>query len=215
MSSDPPLRPGWVAPDLASEFPDLGLVVCDVAGTGGRTAPEVRERLRTLSNRFTGARAITLRQEPVPAAYRVFFRHVGIDPDDRRTPIEQIAIDRLQHGGFKSRGRVPDALLIATLETAVPMLAFDADRIDGELGLRLSVGGERLGGEGRSLAPSQLVVADASHALGVLFGDTAEGVVPGRGTERIALVAITVRGVPPLSVEEALWNAAELLQQGP
>ena len=72
-----------------------------------------------LSNRFTGARAVTLRQEPVPWAYRVFFRQVGIDPDERRTPIEQIAIDRLTHGGFKAVGRVQDALLIATLETAV------------------------------------------------------------------------------------------------
>ena len=67
-----------------------------------------------------------MRQEPVPWAYRVFFRHVGIDPDERRTPIEEIALERLQHGGFESRGLVDDALLIATLETGVPVVAFDA-----------------------------------------------------------------------------------------
>ena len=33
----------------------------------------------------------------------MFFRQVGIDPDERRTPVEQIVLDRLQHGGFKSR----------------------------------------------------------------------------------------------------------------
>ena len=37
-----------------------------------------------------------MRQEPVPWAYRVFFRQVGIDPDERRTPIEEIALERLQ-----------------------------------------------------------------------------------------------------------------------
>src|SRR5215216_7789889 len=105
--------------------------------------------MKMLSNRFTGARAVTLRQEPVPWAYRVFFRQVGIDPDERRTPIEQIAIDRLTHGGFKAVGRVEDALLIATLETAVPVLAFDAERLEGELGLRLTKPRERLGGDGR------------------------------------------------------------------
>ena len=214
MSADPPLRRGWVAPELGEEFPELGLVVVEVAGGGGRTVPEVRERLRTLSNRFTGARAITLRQEPVPAAYRVFFRHVGIDPDDHRTPIEQIAIDRLQHGGFKPVGRVADALLIATLETAVPIVAFDAERVDGELGLRLTQTGEPLGGDGRSLAGSQLVIADESRALAVLFGDAADAARPSRRTERLALAAVRVKGVPALSVEEALWSAAELIETG-
>jgi DNA/RNA-binding domain of Phe-tRNA-synthetase-like protein len=184
-----------------------------VAARAGRTAPQVRERLRLLSNRFTGPRAVTLRQEPVPWAYRVFFRQVGIDPDERRTPIEQIAIDRLTHGGFKPVGRVQDALLIATLETAVPVLAFDRDRVAGDVGVRLSKRGENLGGDGRSLAGSQIVIADEERALAVLFGDTAESVLPGKGTERILLVAVKVKGVPALSVEEALWSAAEVLQE--
>lgn len=211
MSADPPLRRGWVAPALADEFSDLGLVLCDVEASGGRTPPEVRERLRTLSNRFTGARAVTLRQEPVPWAYRVFFRQVGIDPDERRTPIEQIAIDRLTHGGFKSLGRVQDAVLIATLETAVPVVAFDAARIDGDIGLRLTERGELLGGDGRSLAGGQLAIADSARALAVLFGDAAEGVMPSRDTGRITLAAVRVKGVPGVSVEEALWSAADLL----
>lgn len=214
MTADPTLRRGWVAPEVGEEFPQLGLVVAEVEATGGRSSPQVRERLRTLSNRFTGARAVTLRQEPVPWAYRVFFRQVGIDPDERRTPIEQIAIDRLTHGGFKAVGRVEDALLIATLETAVPVVAFDADQVDGDVGLRLTKRGELLGGDGRSLAGSQIVIADGSRALAVLFGDTAESVAPTRNTERILLVAVRVKGVPALSVEEALWSAAELLQEG-
>jgi len=212
VSSDPTLSRGWAAPEVAEEFPELGLVVAEVEGRGGRSSPEVRERLRLLSNRFTGARAVTMRQEPVPWAYRVFFRQVGIDPDERRTPIEQIAIDRLTHGGFKATGRVQDALLIATLETAVPVVAFDSRAVDGELGLRLSKTGELLGGDGRSLAGSQIVIADKSRALAVLFGDIAESTLPTRDTERVLLVAIRVKGVPALSVEEALWSGAELLQ---
>jgi DNA/RNA-binding domain of Phe-tRNA-synthetase-like protein len=213
VTTDPALRRGWVAPEVADEFPELGLVVTEVEASGGRTSPQVRQRLRTLSNRFTGARAITLRQEPVPWAYRVFFRQVGIDPDERRTPIEQIAIDRLTHGGFKAVGRVEDALLIATLETAVPVVAFDAERVDGDVGLRLTKTGELLGGDGRSLAGSQIVMADGSRALAVLFGDSAESALPTRTTQRVLLVAVRVKGVPALSVEEALWSAAELLQE--
>jgi DNA/RNA-binding domain of Phe-tRNA-synthetase-like protein len=214
VTADPTLSRGWVAPEVGEEFPELGLVTTEVAAAGGKSSPEVRERMRMLSNRFTGARAVTLRQEPVPWAYRVFFRQVGIDPDERRTPIEQIAIDRLTHGGFKAVGRVEDALLIATLETAVPVVAFDAERVEGDVGLRLTKTGELLGGDGRSLAGSQIVIADASRALAVLFGDTAEGVRPTRATQRVLLVAVRVKGVPALSVEEALWSGAEILQEG-
>jgi len=214
MSADPPLRPGWLAPELGEEFPELGLVVTEVEATAGRSSPEVRERLGALSSRFTGARAVTLRQESVPWAYRVFFRQVGIDPDERRTPIEQIAIDRLQHGGFKSIGRIEDALLIATLETAVPIVAFDAAGIDGELGLRLTERRELLGGNGRSLPGGQIAIADKSRALAVLFGDAAAGALPTRQTKRVALAAVRVKSVPAVNVEEALWSAAEILQSG-
>jgi DNA/RNA-binding domain of Phe-tRNA-synthetase-like protein len=215
MTDDPPLAAGWVDASLAAEFPELALVTTEVAGSGGRTPRSVKEQLRQLSNRFTGARAVMLRQEQVPWAYRVFFRHVGIDPDERRTPIEQLALDRLKHGGFKSHGRVEDALLIATLETAVPVVAFDADRIDGELGLRLTAAGELLGGSGRSLAGGQLAIADRACVVQVLFGDAADRVWPDRDTSRIALGALRVKGVPGVSVEEALWMAAELLQNEP
>lgn len=214
MSADPPLRPGWVAPEVHREFPELALITTEVDAGAGRSSAEVRERMRMLSSRFTGARAITLRQESVPWAYRVFFRQVGIDPDERRTPVEQIAIDRLTHGGFKSIGRIEDALLIATLETAVPIVAFDAGRIDGELGLRLTRRGELLGGDGRSLAGSQLAIADGSRALAVLFGDAAGSALPTRETKRTMLAAVRVKSVPALAVEEGLWTAAELLQTG-
>jgi DNA/RNA-binding domain of Phe-tRNA-synthetase-like protein len=214
MSADPPLTAGWVDREIAAEFPQLALVSTVIEGSGGKTTRDVKQRLRVLSNRFTGARAITLRQEPVPWAYRVFFRQVGIDPDERRPPIEQIAIDRLTDGGFKSRGRVADALLIATLETGVPVVAFDADRVEGDLGLRLTNTGELLGGDGRSLAGGQLAIADDQSVLQVLFGDAAGHVLPDRDTTRIALGAVRVKGVPELVVEEALWSAAELLGPG-
>jgi DNA/RNA-binding domain of Phe-tRNA-synthetase-like protein len=214
MTADPPLSRARVAPDVAAEFPDLALVTTEVAASDGRSSAHVKDRLRTLANRFTGARAITLRQEQVPWAYRVFFRQVGIDPDERRTPIEQIAIDRLTDGGFKSHGRVPDAVLIATLETGVPIVAFDAERIDGELAVRLTAAGELLGGDGRSLAGGQLAIADRSRVVQVMFGDAAEDTAPDRHTSRVTLAALRVKAVPNVNVEEALWTAAELLEGG-
>ena len=42
-----------------------------------------------------------MRERPIPWAYRVFFRQIGLDPDRTRTPVEQLALDRLHDGAFK------------------------------------------------------------------------------------------------------------------
>jgi DNA/RNA-binding domain of Phe-tRNA-synthetase-like protein len=178
----------------------------------GRSPAPVRARLRGASDRFTGPKAVALRQQPIPWAYRVFFRHVGIDPDERRTPIEAIALERMRAGGFLSRNLVDDALLLATLETGVPVLAFDAAAVDGALGLRVTSGGETLGA--LPLAGGRVVVADSSKPLAVLFGDTAEGCAVQWSSERMVLAAVRVKGVPEVSVEEALWVAAETVSEG-
>jgi DNA/RNA-binding domain of Phe-tRNA-synthetase-like protein len=148
-----------------------------------------------------------MRQQPIPWAYRVFFRHIGIDPDEQRTPIEAIALERMRAGGFRSGGLVDDALLLGTLETGVPVLAFDAAGVDGAVGLRLADDGEALGD--RPLAGGQIVIADDGGVLAVLFGETGSRAAVGRSTQRLVLAALQVAGVPSVSVEEALWTAAE------
>jgi len=206
------LRDGWVEPDLAEEFPQLGLLYTRIETRPGRTPAPVKERLRTLSNRYTGAKVVHMRQEAVPWAYRVFFRQVGIDPDTHRTPVEQAALDRMKWGGFRSTNLVDDALLIATVETGVPVLAFDGDRVGTALGLRLSQKGELLGGSGRPLSDRQIVVADEDRSLAVLFDEVAPAYGVDWEAERMLLAALEVKGVPRISVEEALWMAAEVLQ---
>jgi hypothetical protein len=46
----------------------------------------------------------------------------------------------------------------------------------------------------------------------VLFGDLAEGRGVYPSTRRMRIVSTQVKGVPDVSVEEALWIAAEVLQ---
>jgi DNA/RNA-binding domain of Phe-tRNA-synthetase-like protein len=212
MIDEPELTRGYVDATLRAEFPELGLVYTEVPVRPQRSPPPVRARLRLASDRFTGAKAVALRQQPIPWAYRVFFRHVGIDPDERRTPIEAIALERMRAGGFQSRNLVDDALLLATLETSVPVIAFDAAAVEGDLGLRVSPGGELLGDV--PLSAGQVVVADSTRALAVLFGDTAEGCAVQWSSERMLLAALRVKGVPEVSVEEALWVAVETVSEG-
>jgi DNA/RNA-binding domain of Phe-tRNA-synthetase-like protein len=204
---------GWIDAELQGEFPELRLYSVAFDGRSGRSTRAVRERLRLLSNRFHGIHAIVLRQDPVPGAYRAFFRQIGFDPDTHRTPIEAAALDRLMAGGFPSRNLLDDALLIALVETGVPIWAFDAERVDGPLGVRAALSGERLGrdAEAPSLLPGRLVVADAGGPLAVLFGDLAPGHGVGDATRRMVLFALQVAGVPQVHVEEALWMCSSVL----
>jgi DNA/RNA-binding domain of Phe-tRNA-synthetase-like protein len=204
------LAEGWIEGELAEEFPQLGLVHAPLAARPGRSPREVKERLRRLANRYTGGHVIHMRQDAVPWAYRVFARQVGIDPDTDRTPVEAIALERLRHGGFRSRNLVDDALTIAIAETGVPVMALDADKVEGELGLRLSRPAERLAGV-RLLSDRQIVMADDRQPVALVLGAVshAAGVTP--ETERMILCGLRVKGVPPIAVEEALWTTAEVM----
>jgi DNA/RNA-binding domain of Phe-tRNA-synthetase-like protein len=209
---DPSPEQGWVAPHLATEFPGLGIAWVEVDARPGRSPEPVRRRLRGLSDRFYGAQAIRLREQPIPWAYRVFFRQIGLDPDRTRTPIEQLALDRLHDGAFKSHGLPADALNVAIVETGVALRAFDADRLEGRLCIRDSGPGESLAGRPGELAQGTLIVADEHRPVGLLFGETAEGYAVEPRSRRFSLVAVQVKGVPQIAVAEALWMAAATLR---
>ncbi len=209
---EPAPRPGWVAPHLEAEFPGLSLAMVEVDGRPGRSPEPVRRRLRDLSDRLFGAEAIRLRGRPIPWAYRVFYRQIGLDPDRDRTPVEQLVLDRLQDGGFRSRGLPADALTIATIETGVALRCFDADRLVGELCIRDAAPGERLPGRASELATGTLTIADESGPVGLLFGDTAADRGVERDSRRIAIAAVGVGAVPSISIDEALWIAAATLE---
>jgi DNA/RNA-binding domain of Phe-tRNA-synthetase-like protein len=215
--SDAPVR-GWCESEVQQELPGLGLMsstveLPDAISLTGGAPPSVLARLRELSNRWRGARAVNVRQERIPAAYRVFFRHIGLDPDITRTPIEAAVLERMLEGGFLSEGLLADVLTIALIDTAVPVWALDADTVDGPLGIRVSRAEECLGRspEGPSLGAGRLVVADAEGPLAILFGQPASTHEPSSDTRRLLLFAVQVAGVPALHAEETLWACRSAL----
>ncbi len=208
------LAQGWVHEELAQEFPDLALRYLTLDARSGRTPKPVRRRLAELAGRISGGQVIHMRHDRVPWAYRVFWRQVGLDPDEVRTPVEQMALHRLERGGLPSQNLLDDSITIATLETGVAMTAFDAGRVDGSLGLRMVDTGELLGGSGPPLPSPQIVIADERGPLAALGGDVAESCAVTHNTTRMAIAAIAVKGVPEMSVEEGLWTVVELLTAG-
>jgi DNA/RNA-binding domain of Phe-tRNA-synthetase-like protein len=149
-----------------------------------------------LGDRFRGAEAVALRSKPVPWAYRVLYRHLGIDPDVTRTPVEELVVERLLKGGFSAQRLPEDALALATLETGVPVWAVDADRLSGALVLAPDAAG-------------RLVLADDAGAVAVLFQPPEPDRAPSRHTRALALIAVQAPGVDDIYVEEALWTAVD------
>src|SRR5438477_5968109 len=127
---------GFIAPELKAEFPGLRLDWVTARASPQPSPRELKRHLRDLSGRYRGANVVAMRTQPIPHAYRSFFHQIGLDPDVRRVPSEQAALQRLLHGQFVSRNLIDDALLIALVETGVRVWALDADFVDaGGLGI--------------------------------------------------------------------------------
>ena len=202
-------------PALRASSTGLGPALRDRRGPRAAQSPEIKQRLRHLSDQVHGERVLNLRREPVASAYRIFFRQVGIDPDEFRPPGEAAMLERLRAGRFASHDAVEDALTVAVVETGVAVRAFDAEGLEGGWGCACpgpeSAAVTGAGGPGLELPDGAIVLADERHSIAMIFGDTARE--PGRPpqTRRVALCAVQVGGVPDISVEEALWGAAGMV----
>ncbi|HWK25725.1 MAG TPA: hypothetical protein VNS09_04135 [Solirubrobacter sp.] len=142
-----------------------------------RSPRALRARLSALSDRHAGAR----RTREIPAAY---IARYGAESAAALTR------DRLLHGGYRSRGVLPDALAIAAADTDVGVWALDAARV---------TGAPRLAGR---------TIVDDAGELAPLFAEP-DSVT--RATRRLILYAVRAPGVPDLAVVEALhaaWDAA-------
>lgn len=203
-----------VEAEIAAELPGLRLWSLDLPAGDGPSPPALRHRMREMSSRFTGAQGKALRSKPIPHAYRVFYRHIGLDPDVDRVPVEAVVVERLKHGGFRSASLLNDALTVSLIETGVPTWALDAGTLQGDLELRRAAEHEPLGRgdeHGAWLPHGQLVVADLLGAVAVLFGAVARTHAVGSDTIRTRLFSVQVEGVPAIHVSEALWTVADIV----
>ena len=147
-------EPGWVAPVLDEEFPGPRR---SSAPTVGRGSGRAREAVKAPAAR--DERPLRRRPGDPPARAADPLGLPGLLPPHRPRPrhapaprSRQLALKRMYDGGFKSKNRLDDALTIATMEIGVALRAFDADQVEGRLGIRHSAPGEKLRGPVGELA---------------------------------------------------------------
>jgi len=143
--------------DLLSHF---GLAREIAALTGNKLKSTPREA--KIDIRKTGVTISAIRDCPFFSARRVDSVKVGPSPQWLRAKIESV--------GIRSINNIVDISNFVMLELGQPTHAFDADKLEGGINVRLARDGEKflaLDGKTYSLKPDNLVVADQERAVGI------------------------------------------------
>jgi phenylalanyl-tRNA synthetase beta chain len=143
--------------DLLSHF-GLGREIAALAGKKLR-APRPA---RTADTTARGVKITALHECPFFSARRIQNVKVGPSPQWLRAKIERV--------GIRSINNIVDISNFVMLELGQPTHAFDANKLRGDINVRLAGDGEEflaLDGKTYSLKPHHLVVADQERAVGI------------------------------------------------
>jgi len=147
--------------DLLSHF-GLAREISALVGTPLRVVPGLGRFGETSLPQESGITISALRECPFYSARRIENVKVGPSPDWLRAKIESV--------GIRSINNVVDVSNFVMLELGQPTHAFDADKLSGEINVRLAREGEKflaLDGKTYELTPENLVIADDERAVGI------------------------------------------------
>ena len=147
--------------DLLSHF-GLAREISALVGTPLRVVPGLGRFGETSLPRESGITISALRECPFYSARRIENVKVGPSPDWLRAKIESV--------GIRSINNVVDVSNLVMLEVGQPTHAFDADKLSGEINVRLAREGEKflaLDGKTYELTPENLVIADDERVVGI------------------------------------------------
>src|SRR5213594_4480131 len=165
--------------DLLSHF---GLAREIAALTGKKLKSTARES--KIDIKKSGVTITATRECPFFSARKIDNVNVGPSPQWLRAKIESV--------GIRSINNIVDISNFVMLELGQPTHAFDADKLEGGINVRLARDGEKflaLDGKTYSLKPDNLVVADQERAIGIagVMGGEETGVT--ESTKNILLEA--------------------------
>src|SRR5438093_10868533 len=143
--------------DLLSHF-GLAREVAALIGKKLKSTP----REAKIPVKKTGVTITATRECPFFSARKIDNVKVGPSPQWLRTKIESV--------GSRSINNIVDISNFVMLELGQPTHAFDADKLTGDINVRLARDGEKflaLDGKTYSLKPDNLVVADQERAIGI------------------------------------------------
>ena len=162
-----------VEADLAAKFPGLRALIIRVKDVD--VMPELRE-LEQFKEEVAGRtkerwNLDQLREHPVFRAYRDFFWRMGVDPTKTRPAAEALIRRVLRGRPLPKINTLVDAYNLASIESTIPLAAFDEDDLAGDLIMRQANAGEEFLGIGMdkpiTLNGGEAVVQDGEKLVAI------------------------------------------------
>jgi DNA/RNA-binding domain of Phe-tRNA-synthetase-like protein len=173
-----------------------------------------REIIGEISSRYSLEK---VKDEPLFRAYRDFFWSVGVDPTKTRPASEALVRRILSGGKLPKINTAVDAYNLASAITGIPIAAFDADTLNGELTMRFASEGESFLGIGMEkplmLQKKQVIVTDSEEIIAIYPYRDSTATKVTIDTKNIRILTCGVPGVSRESVVEAYGICADYLKE--
>jgi len=193
--------------EILAAFPGLSVAEGDVGPLSIQEKSPRLEALRdeivcSVRERYTLER---IKDEPLFRAYRDFFWRVGVDPT-RTRPASEALVRRILSGGkIPGINTAVDAYNLASVRSGIPIAAFDADTLAGDLTLRFAREGEGFLGIGMErpvvLRKNQVIMTDAEQIIAIYpYRDSDTTKV----TQKTRNIRIITCGVPSIGREQLI-----------
>jgi len=205
--------------DILAAFPGLSVAEGKVGPLSIQEKSPRLEALRdeivcSVREQYTLER---IKDEPLFRAYRDFFWRVGVDPT-RTRPASEALVRRILAGKMlPAINTAVDAYNLASIRTGIPIAAFDADTLAGELAMRFAEEGEAFLGIGMTapvlLHKNQVILTDDDAIVAVYPYRDSDATKITLATETVHIVACGVPKVERERVHSAYELAGAYLQE--
>ena len=159
----------------------------------------------------------TLKDNETFRKYRDFFWKINIDPTKIRPASEALIRRILQGKPLPKINTGVDAYNLASIKSGIPLAAFNADLIPGELTMRFATANEEFLGIGmktpKILTGKEIVVSDEERLIAIYPYRDADFSKIMPTTKNILIMSCGVPGIPWETVKEAGELAREYLER--
>lgn len=160
-----------IAPSVAELFPEMTIAVVTIDGPGDAALDVAalnelrRSKIDEVRSRLS---AMSVDADPAVTAWRQAYRRFGANPR-KHPPSTEVLLRRVSEDRpFHTNTPLVDVCLIASIEFRLPVGGYDLSRVNGDISLRLSPGGEafvRSDGFDEHTDPGEVICADRASVI--------------------------------------------------
>lgn len=158
-----------------------------------------------------------LKEDPIFRAYRDFFWRIGVDPTKIRPASEALIRRALRGRSIPNINTLVDAYNLASMDSGIPLAAFDKDELAGELFMREATANEEFYGIGMKkpviLNGGEVVLEDGEKLVAIYPHRDADISKITLNTRNLLLMICGVPNIDDSTLDEAKVLGVEYVQR--